>query len=165
MRPLHEENISQVQINPLIKFIRRRNKKISILVVEDNEYFNAILTHELDIYARDLQIIRDFHYEIVNFTNVKKCIEAIKENKFGHTQVIAFVNYYLGDGINGAMVMKKLLAQNPENKVIIMSQTQNGKISGENKNLGAYEFIFKNNDAPFKCCLVLEQIISSNFPE
>jgi DNA-binding NtrC family response regulator len=163
MRPQRKDIAPMIQMTPVINFLRRKNNNITILIMEDNEYFNTLLAHELDIYVRDLQIIRNFKYEIVKFTDVKKCIQAIKENKFDQSRIIAFVDYYLGDGINGAMILKKLITLNPENKVIMMSQTQNSKLSSESKSMGAFEFVFKNNDAPFKCCLVLEQLISSYF--
>ena len=134
-------------------------KKINVLVVEDNEYYNKLLTGALSRSIRSLPGKSRFEMSFHSFTNSLECMKKIKSRKLSSYDTIAFVDYYVGHGINGGHILKLLKEQNNDTMVILLSQTKNIEQKLEQNN-SSY-FVVKDSYAPALCCLYLEQYLES----
>jgi hypothetical protein len=129
--------------------------------MEDNKYYNNLLSAAL---RQKISKIQDrFNYKIVlhSFTDSEKCIKKIKSNELLQNDTIAFVDYYLGDGINGSHIIKILKEQSREVMVILLSQS---RAVGQRPNPVKYDFfVAKDSSALALCCLYLEQFADNKF--
>lgn len=139
-----------------------KKHEIDLLIVDDNEAFNMLLEHELSEYLKQKTVKYKFQVNILTFVSSEDCIQSIKkrpQNK--HT--ITFLDYYLGEAINGFHVLKLLREQNHNMQIIIMSRSQHVKdkveyLNGENINLN---FIVKDEYTPAMCKILLENYLEN----
>ncbi len=134
-------------------------KKINVLVVEDNEYYNQLLTGALTKSIRSLPGNSRFEMSFHSFTDSQECVKKIKSHRLSYDDTIAFVDYYLGNGINGEHIQKILKEQNNDTLVILLSQSKN--IKQKTKQNNSSYFVVKDAFAPALCCLYLEQYLES----
>jgi len=136
-------------------------KAINVLVMEDNKYYNNLLSAALMQSISKIQ--EKFNYKIVfhSFTDSHRCMRKIKTNEILHNDTIAFVDYYLGDGINGSHIIKLLKEQSSDVMVILLSQS---RVVGQKPNQVKYDyFVIKDSSALALCCLYLEQFADNKF--
>ena len=133
----------------------KKLRQFKIVVLEDNEFYNTILTRQLKNYTDELESDKHCTFDIESYTNAGDCIRNLKPDTD-----IAIIDYYLGESKN-AMDMLKVIRQKCSNcKVVIISQFKNIKTYYETLNNGAYHFIFKDKQALAKSCYVIEDIIN-----
>ena len=132
-----------------------KRKKFNILVVEDNEFYNSMLTKQLDNRARRMKEFEDYIFEIHSYTSVKDCLRNLKADTN-----IAFLDYYLGEGITALDVMKVLKKKCDQCKVVVFSRTENEMITKQIIEGGALEFLAKNKNAFLESGHILEDIIA-----
>jgi DNA-binding NtrC family response regulator len=130
-------------------------KTYHIVVLEDNEFYNSMLTKQLDFCAKQLEGTNDFNYDITSYTSVKDCLRNLKEDTN-----IAFLDYYLGEGITAMDVLKEMKKKNPDCKVIVISRIDNEQITKDIITNGALEFLVKNKNAFLLSGRILEDIIT-----
>ncbi|MBA3681222.1 MAG: response regulator [Bacteroidetes bacterium] len=126
----------------------------NVIVLEDSDFYNSILTRQLQTYTDSIAVDKHFSYDIQSYTNIKDCIRNLKPETD-----IAFLDYYLNDG-NALDVMKKIKQKCENCKIIILSQIKNIKTSLQTLNEGASDFICKDRHALARCCYILEEIIN-----
>ncbi len=148
MKPL---NISHFKPN------LKEQKTFRILVLEDSDFFNKMLTRQLEHYTTILGMEKNCKFEIVSYTSATDCLRNLKNDTD-----IAFVDYYLGDGINGADVVQEIKERCWDCKIIVMSQVKNLKTTSISLAEGAIDFIFKDSNALPKSCFILEDIVNSS---
>lgn len=137
------------------------NNTVTVLVVEDNEYYNSLLSRTLQKSGDNLRLKHDCHVKIHSFTNATECIRMIKSGDLGNNDIIAFVDYYIGSGITGGHIVRLLKNQNAGSQVLLMSQS---KAIAEKEKNGQHDFfILKDGFAPAICRLYLEQFIDNKF--
>ncbi len=135
--------------------MKNLKKQFKIVVLEDNEFYNTMLTHRLKNYTNEMQLNKGCSFNIESYTSVGDCIRNLKPDTD-----IAIIDYYLGESKN-ALDMLKLIKEKCINcKVIIISQFKNIKTYYQTLNQGAYHFIFKDYNALTKSCYVIEDIIN-----
>ncbi|MBK6281416.1 MAG: sigma-54-dependent Fis family transcriptional regulator [Draconibacterium sp.] len=106
-------------------------KPFKIFVVEDDEWYNRLLVHNLSLNP---------DYEIESFTNGKDCISNLSKNP----DVIT-LDYQLPD-MQGLEVLKKIKAENEEIQVILISEQDEIDVVVELLKYGAYDYIVKSKD-------------------
>ena len=102
-----------------------------IFVVEDDEWYSKLLSHNLSLNP---------DYEVLNFFNGKDCL-----NRLNDKPDVVTLDFRLPD-MDGAEVLKKIKAEDPNIQVIIISEQQDIDIAVELLKLGAYDYILKTND-------------------
>jgi DNA-binding response OmpR family regulator len=136
-------------------------KTINVLVMEDNKYYNGLLSSAL---KQSISKIREkFNSRVVlhSFTDSQRCMRKIKANELINNDTIAFVDYYLGDGVNGSHIIKMLKEQSSDVMVILLSQS---RAVGQRSNQARYDyFVIKDSSALALCCLYLEQFADNKF--
>ena len=132
-------------------------KQFKIVVVEDNEFYNNILTRQLKNFTEGLAIDRGLSFEIDSYTNAHDFLRNLKKETD-----IAILDYYLGDSLNGAEILKAIKKKCEHCKVVIISQLKNIKTYYQTLNEGAYHFIHKDRNALSNSCTVVEDIINES---
>jgi len=134
-------------------------KTINVLVVEDNEYFNNLLSKVLQQSVNAVRPGRNYKLVLHSFTDSLECVKKIKSRELENKDTIAFVDYYMGNGINGAHIIKLLKEQNHDAMTVLLSQS---KAIEEKNNLNHPDYIvMKDALAPALCRLYLEQFIEN----
>ena len=134
---------------------------INVLVVEDNEYYNKLLSSTLRQSILSQRRKWDFKYKLHSFTDGDECISKIKSREFSDSDSIAFIGYYLGKGINGTHIIKILKELSVSTTIILLSQSKSVK---EELSPDIYDyFVLKDKSAPALCCLCLEQYLDNKF--
>lgn len=135
----------------------RLNKQFKIVVLEDNEFYNTILTRHLKNYINEMDVDKDVTIDIESYTNANDCIRNLKSDTD-----IAIVDYYLGENKNALDILKTIKKKCDHCKVIIISQFKNLKTYYQTLNEGAYHFIFKDRNALSKSCFAVEDILNES---
>jgi len=136
--------------------MKQEKKVFKIIVLEDSEFFNDLLTKQLEQYTASLAMDKNCLFDIQSFTSSNDCLRNLKNDTD-----IAFVDYYLGNGITGSDVLKKIKEKCWDCKVVIISQVKNVKTTGVAISEGAMDFIFKDINALPKSCFIVEDIVDS----
>lgn len=108
-----------------------KTKGFKIFVVEDNEWYNKLLVHNLELNP---------DYEVVSFLNGEDCLNHLDDNP----DVIT-LDYRLPD-MNGSDVLNKVKQKNEDIEVILISEQDDIEVVVELLKQGAYDYIVKSND-------------------
>ncbi|MEO6304000.1 MAG: response regulator [Bacteroidia bacterium] len=127
----------------------------NVVVLEDSDFYNNVLTRQLQNYTDIIAFDKNFSFDIQSYTNVNDCLRNLKAETD-----IAFIDYYLSNSINALDVMKKIQQRCSDCKIIILSQIRNIKTSLQTINEGASDFISKDRFALARCCYILEEVIN-----
>lgn len=106
-------------------------KAFKIFVVEDDEWYNRLLVH-------NLSLIPD--YEIHSFGTGKDCLAHLNEEP----EVIT-LDYRLPD-MKGLEVLKQIRETNPDIQIILISEQDDIEVVVELLKHGAYDYIVKSRD-------------------
>lgn len=106
-------------------------KPFTIHVIEDNEWYNKLLIHNLSLNPD--YVVRGFHTAKEFFQHS------------GEEPDIVTLDYRLPD-MNGAEVLQKIKTINPDIEVIVISEQDNITTAVELIKQGAYDYIVKEKD-------------------
>lgn len=107
------------------------NKAFKIFVVEDDDWYNRLLVH-------NLSLIPD--YEIETFTTGKDCIKNLNKEPD-----VVTLDYRLPD-MKGLDVLKEIKEINEDIQVILISEQDDIEVVVELLKHGAYDYIVKSSD-------------------
>ena len=107
------------------------SKPFKIFVVEDDEWYNKLLVHNLSLNP---------DYEVISFFNGNDCLKNLDQQP----DVIT-LDFKLPD-ITGIEVLKKIKQENYETQVILISEQDDIEVVVELLKVGAYDYIVKSND-------------------
>jgi len=107
------------------------DKPFKIFVVEDDEWYNRLLVHNLSLNP---------DYEIESFADGKSCLANLHKNP----DVIT-LDYRLPD-MKGLEVLKKIKAENEDIQVVLVSGQDDIEVVVELLKYGAYDYIVKSDD-------------------
>lgn len=106
-------------------------KAFKIFVVEDNEWYNRLLVHNLSLNP---------DYDIESYTTGSDCLK----NLYKMPDVIT-LDYRLPD-TKGLDLLKKIKAENEEIQVVLISEQDEIEVVVDLLKYGAYDYIVKSND-------------------
>jgi two-component system, NtrC family, response regulator AtoC len=104
---------------------------LKIFVVEDNEWYNRLLVHNLSLNP---------DYEVVSFMNGKDCLNRLNENPD-----IITLDYRLPD-MTGYDILLKVKQENEDIEVILISEQDDIEVVVDLLKHGAFDYIVKSND-------------------
>jgi CheY-like chemotaxis protein len=136
-------------------------QKINVLVVEDNEYYNNLIFNALQQSIHFVQ--RKMKYQLIlhSFIDSFDCMHKIESREFIDNDVIAFVDYNMGNGVSGAQIIRSLKKENSNTLAVLLSQSQRVEERSTQNN---YDFcVIKDTFAPALCRLYLDQYIENKF--
>ena len=135
--------------------MKKLKKQFKIVVLEDNEFYNNILTRQLKNYTNEISFDKGYTFTIDSYISAHDCVRNLKPDTD-----IAIIDYYLGESTNALDILKVIQEKCVNCKVIIISQFKNIKTYHQTLNQGAYHFIPKDQDALAKSCYIVEDIIN-----
>ncbi len=136
-------------------------KIIDVLVVEDNEYYNNLLSRVLQQSPRFNEPNRKYKLVLHSFMDSATCIHKINSEELRNDDIIAFVDYYLGNNISGSYIINLLRKKTNNSLLVLLSQSG---ISEEKGKTSPYDFFVKKDQfAPAICRLYFEQFIDNNY--
>ena len=106
------------------------SKPFKIFVVEDNEWYNRFLVHNLSLNP---------DYEITSFLNGKVCL-----NQLNDQPDVITLDYRLPD-ISGLELLRKIKQENNDIQVILISEQDDIEVVVDLLREGAYDYIVKSN--------------------
>jgi len=137
------------------------NKKINVLVVEDNEYYNNLIFNALQQSIHFFQRKMNYHLVFHSFIDSTECMQKIESPEFRENDVIAFVDHNMGNGISGAQIIKLLKKINSNTLAVLLSPSRTIEDRSTQNN---YDFfVIKDTFAPALCRLYLDQYIENKF--
>jgi DNA-binding NtrC family response regulator len=134
--------------------MKSNNRRVKIMIIEDNEFFNQLLTTRLKNYIYPIADDQSFDLEVSSYTDPKDALKSITDDID-----IVFLDYYLGDSVTGMEIMKSIKKKCDSCNVIIISQVKSLQTSLVTLLEGASEFILKDKNAITKSCYVAEEMI------
>lgn len=106
-------------------------KPFKIFVVEDDEWYNRLLVHNLSLNP---------DYDIESFSTGRDCLNNISKNPD-----VVTLDYRLPD-MQGLEILKKIKEENEEIQVILISEQDEIDVVVELLKYGAYDYIVKSKD-------------------
>ncbi len=125
------------------------------MILEDSNFYNNLLTRQLEKYTNAIAMDKKCDFEIRSFTSPPDFVRNLEVDTD-----IAFVDYYLGNGITGSEIIKKIKLHCKDCKIIIISQSQSVKASILTLNEGAKDYVYKDNYALSNSCFIVEDIVN-----
>ena len=104
---------------------------VKIFVVEDNEWYNQLLIHNISLNP---------DYQVEGFLNAKECLD----NLYKQPDIIT-LDYRLPDS-NGLEMLQKIKQANNDIQVILISEQDDIDVVVELLKQGAYDYIVKTKD-------------------
>jgi DNA-binding NtrC family response regulator len=134
---------------------------INVLVIEDNEYYNNMLSNAIQQSVNSLLFKGRHQLVLRSFTDANEYIRRIRSNELDCKDTIVFVDYYLGDGINAAHIIKMLKEHSCDTMVVLLSQSK--AVKEKSTQIPYDYFVVKDHLAPALCSLYLKQYIENKF--
>lgn len=106
-------------------------QSFKVFVVEDNEWYNKLLVHNLSLNP---------DFEIKSFFSAKELEDALNE----HPDLIT-LDYRLPDGL-GSELLQKIKSYNPQTEVIIISEQDDIETAVSLLKDGAYDYMVKSDN-------------------
>lgn len=128
-----------------------------IVIVEDDEFYNKLLTGYIKNYIGQIALIRGFSFELKSYLTFGDC----ERNLESDTDIVV-TDYYLNDGYNAMDLIDSVKRKAYMCKVVVLSQVQSINTAICTLLEGACEFIYKDKKAPERSSYLIEDIISHN---
>jgi len=133
-------------------------KDINVFIMEDDIFFNNLLAKKIVALNNKSDIKNRFNLSIKQFSKPGDFVQVIENNKNADTPTVAFIDYYLGYGINGMHLVYLLEEINKDIKVVLLSQSEkiikNTRFPKIKNN--SFIKIQKHEYTPDICCAILE---------
>jgi two-component system, OmpR family, response regulator len=115
----------------------KRSNELNLFLVDDDKLFLTSLTHQLQSMFSEAKI--------QTFATGEEFLKQL-HNKPG----IVILDYYLNgsykDAMNGIDVLKRIMNESPDTKVIMLSAQEKMEIAADSIKYGAYDYITKNEN-------------------
>jgi hypothetical protein len=131
--------------------------KLKIAVLDDSQFYLALLTEELSQFAGTLSNSLGFRPEVVPYLTPDDFLESL-DNETD----LAFIDYYLGDGKTAADIIEKIKDVAPDCEIVIISKTRNLN-SIQPLWQGAKHFVYKDGGSLIQSCLLLKDFVQKRF--
>lgn len=136
-------------------------KTINVLVIEDNEYYNNMLSNAIQQSVNTLLLKGKHQLVLRSFTDANEYIRKIRSKELECNNTVIFVDYYLGEGINASHIIKVVKELSCDTMVVLLSQSK--EVRERSKAIPYDYFVVKDHFAPALCSLYLQQYIENKF--
>lgn len=136
-----------------------KKKLIKILIVEDDLYYNRLLTKYVETLCNE-KVYPQCKFEIKSFLTAHECIEQLEEDTS-----IMLLDYFLfndeeEDILTGEDVLEEMMRLNENCKVIMVSELRSANMVIHLMHQGIYEYIDKNVSSKDRVGSVLQKAIN-----
>jgi len=133
-------------------------EKYSVVVIDDDEYFNKILLQSLTDYSSNMKILYHAKIKLYSFPTGISFLQSFHKKQFEGTRSVFFIDYFLEKNMNATHILKTI-KEYDNNRAVIISEKKNEHTAVETLQLGADQFIRKDQFTTFMCTTLLEQFI------
>lgn len=131
----------------------------TILVIDDDHYFNSLIIEKIKLAAEKIRMMLGKEVEVLSYTNGEDFLRHLHCKKFDKSNLLVFLDYYLGDNLNGLFILNRLMFLDTNPVVFILSDRPDQQLAREVKSAGALLYMQKNSYSPDICQLFLEELI------
>ena len=126
-----------------------------IVILEDDDFYNRLLSKYLKNALSELGIVRGFNLELTSYTSYRDCTL-----NFENDTLLLFTDYYLKNGYCASNIIEFINMRGSECKIIVVSQIQNLQTAICTILEGATDFIKKDKYTLRQCQDIAETIIT-----
>lgn len=137
-------------------------KSYTIVVIDDDEFFNRLVVRKANVAAEKIKYILKKEVNVLSYTSGEKFLNDMKKNKFQLVNLIVFLDYYLGQNLNGLLILNRLMFLETDPVVFIFSDRNDRHIAVEVRKAGAVLFMRKDVYTPDICQVLLEELLMLN---
>lgn len=136
-------------------------KHITILILDDDVFYNNLLAKKIVGLQQKPEINNQFDIHVKQFFKPNQFMHLLEQNKDTSNTTIAFIDYYLGYGINGLQLVYLLEEMNRSIKTVLISQSEKIIKNIEVPSSKSHSFIKikKHEYTPDICCAIIENHI------
>lgn len=127
----------------------------NIYVVDDNVFFNKILSKSIKDFMEEYTRDKAFKFELNSFVNPNDLLLNLKKEN-----LIIFLDYYLGNYQIGPDIITNIYKQTNNFSLAMISRFENYRTSDIPFNMGASAFLKKDKDIFEKACFFIEETIT-----
>ena len=134
------------------------NNQFRIIVLDDNEFYNRILSKEIRSYTDMLKFAfeKKIEFDIQSYISAIDCFASI------HPETdLVFMDYFLDNKINATDLFQSIKKKCPKCKVVILSQTKTIGQVLEMFSEEPIQFIYKDENALSKSCMVVNDLVAA----
>ena len=140
---------------------RVMKETINVLVIEDNEYYNNLISNAIQQSISPFFFKGNYQLVLRSYTDAGEYIRKIRSNELKCDHTIVFVDYYLGDNLNATHIINLLKEQSCDAMIVLLSQSKEVK---EKTSQVPYDyFVVKDRFAPLLCSLYVRQYIENKY--
>jgi response regulator of citrate/malate metabolism len=136
-------------------------KTINVLVIEDNEYYNNMLSNAIKQSVNPLLLKGKHQLVLRSFTDPNEYIRKLKAKELECDNTIIFLDYYLGEGMNASHIIKTIRELSCDIMVVLLSRSK--EVKDKISQIPYDYFVVKDHFAPALCSLYLQQYIENKF--
>ena len=133
-------------------------EKYSIAVVDVDDNFNKKLMQGLSDFSSNLKVLYHAKIKLYSFHSAISFLESFHTHQFHGTKSVFFINYFLEKNMNAGDILKTI-KDHTKNRVVVLSDKKNHKTAIDTLELGATQFLRKDQFTSFMCTTLLEQFI------
>lgn len=137
----------------------RSINSFEIVVIEDNQLTNTILSRALESTIKSIQSLINLPINFLSFHNGSDYLSYLESKDFSNSRLIVFSDYHLENNMDGGEILKFTKQKKADASVIIMSDSSNEQIWLDAVKNGAYCFLPKSNKIPIVCSELLFQMV------
>lgn len=152
------KEVSQKERRTFLDLFFPSTEKYSVVVVDDDDYFNRLMVEVLNDFSSNLKILYHAKIKLYSFKTAESFIQSFQNNQFRNTRAVYFIDYFLGNNKSAADILRKI-ESDKRNRVVIISEKKNYQTAQETIELGATQFIRKDQFTNFMCTTLLEEFV------
>ena len=131
-------------------------KQFKIIILDDSVFYNKLLTKQIEEHTEDLMYNKGCNFNIRSYIDSTTFLNNLEKDTD-----IAFVDYHLGQGLNGGDLIKKIEAHCLNCKIVIVSQNKNVQTVIDSVSEGSTAFIYKDENALDRVSFFLKYIANN----
>lgn len=139
----------------------KKDRKMKIAIVDDSNFYNKLLTRQLEMYAETLTLESDksCDFEIRSYVHPDDFLRNLREDLDA-----VIIDYYLGGGVRGIDLIEAVTKKAKDCKILVISQARNIFTSSQTIHKGATEFVHKRDKHALpKACFFVEDMFQSKY--
>jgi DNA-binding NtrC family response regulator len=130
-------------------------KHFKVIVLEDSEFYNKLLTRQLFIYTESITTNKGCTFDIQSYTNAVECFDNIQPDID-----VAFIDYFLCGSVNAHDIISHIKSKCPFCRIIIISEKETVQTAIQTIIDGASDFIYKGRGALLRSCFIVDEVIN-----
>ena len=131
----------------------KKHKVLKVGILDDNAFFNRIVTGRLEAYAKFLAKLHQVDIELHPFTSARQFLEDIRKD-----YDLVFVDYVLGDNTNGFRVARSLKGYCEKCRIVVFSEFLGPADYMEDTDVYD-EWWPKDSKVLDRCCIALDTVL------